>query len=120
MSTLTQFDLDFSGRLPASAQIGMDQARANADGRWVAVFDACVLAAARKKPEITSDDVLAEIESLPDPPETHNLSAIGAAMRRACSVGILRGTNRVKRSERPEKHGNRQNVWESKYFQGAK
>lgn len=115
MST-AQFDLDFSGRLSASAQIGMQQADDNANERWKHVFDACVLAASRKKAEITSDDVLAEIEALPDPPTTHNLSAIGAAMRRACGMGVLRGTDRVKRSERPEKHGNRQNVWESTYF----
>lgn len=115
----TQFTLNFSSRLPVSAQLGMQQADDNADGRWKHIFDACVLAAARKKPEITSDDVLAEIEALPNPPETHNLVAIGPAMRRACQMGVLRGTDRTKRSERPEKHGNRQNVWESKYFTGS-
>lgn len=115
MST-QQFDLNFSSRLPVSAQIGMKQADDNANERWKHVFDACVLAAAKKKPEITSDDVLAEMEALPNPPSTHNLGAIGSAMRRACDMGILRGTNRTKRSERPEKHGNRQNVWESLYW----
>jgi hypothetical protein len=35
-------------------------------------------------------------------------------------MGILKGTNRVKRSERPEKHGNRQNIWESKVYGGYK
>jgi hypothetical protein len=112
MSTL-QFQLDFSGRLPASAQRGMAQSDANADPRWKTFFDACVLAAARKKAEITSDDVLAELEALPHPPSTHNLAAIGSAMLRAEKAGILRHTNRVKRSQRPEKHGNRQNCWES-------
>jgi hypothetical protein len=112
-----QLALDYSGRLPAGAQEGMAQADANADPKWRHHFDACVLAAARKKPEITSDDVLAELESLPNPPQTHNLAAIGAAMVRASKMGILGGTNRVKRSERPEKHGNRQNVWESKVYQ---
>jgi len=116
MSTQQQFSIDFDKRLPVSAQIGMQQADDNANEKWKHIFDACVLAAAKKKAEITSDDVLAEIEALPNPPETHNLNAIGPAMRRAAVMGIIRGTNRVKRSERPEKHGNRQNIWESKYF----
>jgi len=111
-----QFALDFSGKLPASAQAGRAQSDENADPRWRHIFDACVLAAAKKKPEIVSDDVLAEIEKLPNPPRTHNLSAIGAAMHRACQMGILSATDRVKRSERPEKHGNRQNVWLSNYY----
>ncbi len=111
-----QFDLDFSGRIPVSAQIGMAQADQNADERWKHIFDACVLAAARKKPEITSDDVLAEIEALPNPPDTHNLAAIGPAMMRAAKMGILKSTDRVTRSQRPNKHGNRHTVWQSNYF----
>lgn len=116
MST-QQFDFDFSGRLPVSAQIGMEQADQNANERWKHIFDACVLAAARKKPEITSDDVLAEIEALPNPPSTHNLSAIGPAMIRAGRMGIIRGTERTKRSSSLEKHGNLQRVWESKVWE---
>jgi len=117
MPTL-QFALDFTQKLPAPTQEriadGMRQADENADSRWRHIFDGCVLAAARKKPEITSDDVLAEIEALPDPPNTHNLAAIGPAMKRAAEMGLLAYTDRVKRSERPEKHGNRQNIWISK------
>jgi hypothetical protein len=73
-------------------------------------------AAAKKKAEIVSDDVLAELELLPDPPDTHNLAAIGPAMQRAVKMGILRPTDRVKRSERVEKHGNRQNVYVSRVY----
>lgn len=62
-------------------------------------------------------DVLAEIEALPEAPSTHNLAAIGPAMTRANKMGILGWTDRVKRSERPDKHGNRQNVWISNYYQ---
>ena len=116
MSSHLQFDLDFSQRLPPTAQLGMKQADDNAKEDWKHWFDACVLAAAKKKPEITSDDVLAEIEALPHAPETHNLAAIGPAMIRAAKMGLLRGTDRVKRSDRPEKHGNRQNIWESKVY----
>lgn len=119
----SQFQLDFTGPLPPpvgdAMSAGMQQADDNANAQWKHVFDACVLAAARKKREITSDDVLTELEALPNAPSTHNLAAIGPAMVRAGAMGILRRTDRVKRSERPEKHGNRQNVWESLYFVGG-
>lgn len=119
-----QFELDFTRKVPPAIQdkirAGMTQADENAELRWKHVFDACVLAAARRLPELTSDDVLAEIEALPDPPNTHSLVAIGPAMSRACKMGILARTDRVKRSERPEKHGNRQNVWISNYYRSDK
>ncbi len=115
-----QFALDFTQKLPPSAQArihdGMAQADENAYLRWRAIFDACVLAAARKKAEITSDDVLAEIESLPHSPETHNLAAIGPAMKRAWANGILQRTSRFTRSTRPEKNGNLHAVWLSLYY----
>jgi hypothetical protein len=120
MTAPLQFDMDFSGKLPVSAQEGRAQSDANADSRWRHIFDGCVLAAAKKKPEIVSDDVLAEIEVLPNPPGTHNLAAIGGAMHRAYTMGVLRGTDRVKRSERPEKHGNRQNIWISNYYKAKR
>ena len=115
-----QFDLNFSGRLPASAQLGMQQADRNAAPEWKHVYDACVLAAARKKAEITSDDVLAELEALPNPPRTHNQSAIGPAMVRANRMKILEPTEQFVRSERPEKRGNLHRVWRSKQFVEAK
>ena len=111
-----QFQIDFNSKLPPSAQAGRAQADENANEKWKHIWDCCVLAAARKKPEIVSDDVLAEVELLGHAPTTHNLSAIGAAMHRAYKMGILSGTDRVKRSERPEKHGNRQNIWGSNYY----
>ena len=118
-----QFALDFTAKLPAAAQAriadGMKLADDNAESRWKHIFDGCVLAAARKKPEITSDDVLAEIEALPNPPSTHNLAAIGPAMKRAAQMGILRRTDRFCRSSRPEKNGNLHAVWVSKYFAGV-
>lgn len=115
-----QMALDFTQRMTAAAQIrtleGMQRADQNANDKWKHFWDGCVLAAARRKPEITSDDVLAEIESLPQPPTTHNLAAIGPAMKRAAAKGILSYTERVQRSQRPEKHGNRQNIWTSNVF----
>lgn len=121
---LNQFHLDFTEKLPAAVQErianGMQQADDNADGRWKHIFDACVLAAARKKPEITSDDVLEEIENLPEAPSTHNLSAIGPAMKRAAEMGILKRTDRTVRSKRKLKNGNLHAVWISSYYQGER
>lgn len=88
----------------------------NADGRWKHIFDACILMAATKHSEITVDQVITEMEALPNPPTTHNLSAIGSAMKRAAEMGVLTYTDRVRRSERPKKHGNRHNVWISNYY----
>src|ERR1035437_7388463 len=119
MTEPIQYEFDLSGRLPVSAQVGMAQADANANERWKHIFDACVLAAARKKPEITSDDVLAEIEVLPGAPSTHNLSAIGPAMKRAWKMGILRPTDRTVRSRLPHKNGNLHTLWTSNYFTGG-
>ena|SRR5579863_5100926 len=120
MAADLQFALDFERKLPPSAQIGMQVADDNASVRWKHMWDACVVAAARKLAELTSDDVLAEYEGLQHPPGTHNLAAIGPAMRRAFEMGVLKGTDRTKRSERPEKHGNRQNVWISNYYEGMR
>jgi hypothetical protein len=115
-----QYGLDFTQRLPAQAQAkiadGMRQADEHAAPKWKHFFDGCVLAAAKKKQEITSDDVLTEIEALPDPPETHNLAAIGPAMKRAAAMGVIAPTDGVKRSERKEKRGNYHKIWRSKVF----
>lgn len=119
-----QFALDFTQKVPAAIQekirAGMKQADDNSDLRWRHVFDACVLAAARKKPELTSDDVLAELEMLPGAPSTHNLAAIGPAMKRAAQMGILTRTDRFVRSTLKRKNGNLHAVWISNYCGNAK
>jgi hypothetical protein len=113
-----QFELSFSGRLPASAQIGMQQADDNANAIWKRIIDDCILAVARRLPELTVDDVLDEYEKLPTNvrPSTHALDALGPAMIRAGKAGILKSTGRVMRSKRPGKHGNRHSIWASRYF----
>lgn len=110
-----QYSLDYDAKLPPSAQDGMARADENADGRWKHIWDGCVLAAARRLPELTSDDVLEEFEKLNHPPQTHNLSAIGPAMQRAWKMGILKPTGRVLRSTRKIKNGNLHSVWTSNY-----
>lgn len=116
-----QFALDFTEKqtLPPAAQAriqaGMQQADDNANERWKHIWDGCVLAAARRLHELTSDDVLEEFEKLKHAPGTHNLAAIGPAMKRAWKMGVLKPTDRVVRSTRPEKNGNRHNIWVSTY-----
>lgn len=120
MNSDGQFEIDWTQKLPPAVQEkiaeGMAQADENADAKWKHFWDGCVLAAARRKPEITSDDVLAEMESLPNPPTTHNLSAIGPAMRRGWKMGILKPTEKIVRSERPEKRGNYHRTWASTVY----
>jgi hypothetical protein len=114
---------DFSGKLPPEVQekiaAGMQQADENADSRWKYMWDACVVAAAKRLAELTSDDVLEEYEKLKYQPGTHNLSAIGPAMKRAMKMGALSPTDRTARSKRIEKNGNLHVIWKSNLF-GAK
>jgi hypothetical protein len=114
------FDFTEKQSLPPAVQEriaeGMQQADENADGRWKHIWDGCVLAVARCMAELTADDVRREFEKLYKPPHTHNLAAIGPAMRRACKMGILSRTDRVIRSHIPGEHGNRHNIWISNYF----
>ncbi len=114
-----QFELDWNSKLPPSAQIGMQQADANAEPRWKREIDACILAVARRLAEFTVDDVLAEIESLPCPFETHNLAALGPRMKEVSkSLGYMEATDQVRRSKRPEKNGNLHRVWRSRIYAG--
>jgi len=112
MTDPIQFAIDFEAKLPASAQAGMAQADANADSR-----DACILAVARRLQEFTVDDVLSELESLPNPFNTHNLAALGPRMKEVSkTLDYMTATDRVQRSKRPVKHGNLMRVWRSNVF----
>lgn len=116
-----QFALDFTAKRPPAVQekiaAGMQQADENADERWKHFFDGCVLLAAKKNAEVTSDDVLAELEALSKPPHTHNLAAIGPAMKRGWKMGILSPTEKIVRSARLEKKGNYHRVWRSNVYE---
>lgn len=114
-----QFEIDFSGRLPVSAQEGMAQADENADDRWKRWVDGCIQAVATEKQEFTVDDVLARLEALPSPPDTHNLAALGPRMREVSkTLKYMTATERVVRSQRIEKRGNFHRVWRSNLFRG--
>ena len=120
MAASRQFALDFSAKRPPEVQAkiadGMERADENANHFWKRIIDAAIVAVARRLPELSVDDVLAEMESIPNCPKTHALDALGPAMSRARRDKILSPTDRVVRSQRPEKHGNRHSVWKSNYW----
>lgn len=117
-----QISLNFSGRLSPEVQEAMGRCYANADPYWKPLVYACVVAVARRKAELTSDDVLAELDAINairkelNQPlyETHNLRAIGPAMQQAAKNGIIEATDQMVRSDRAGKHGNNHRVWSSK------
>lgn len=113
--------LDFTQKLPPAAQEkiadGMAQADRNANEKWKHFYDGCVLAVATRLEELTSDDVLEEMLKLHgEVPKTHNLAAIGPAMKRAKEMGVIAPTERFLRSKRLEKNGNLHRVWKSNYY----
>jgi hypothetical protein len=120
-----QYELDYTSKVPPSVQEqireGMAQAEQNACQEWKTVITGCILAVARKLPELTVDDVLSEIESIPESqrPSTHNLSALGPMMRNAAKDGLISRTGKFLRSEREIKRGNLHAVWASNYFRKA-
>jgi hypothetical protein len=111
---------DFTSQQPLEVrqriEAGMRQADENADPKWKHMWDAIVVAVARRMPELTADDVQDEYETLQHPPGTHNMAAIGPAMKRAMVMGVLTHTDQVRRSRHPAKHSNRHNVWISNYY----
>lgn len=113
----TQFQLDFDRKLPVSAQIGMETADENASQIWKRWIDGVIQSVARKQEEFTVDEIYTELEALPNPPSTHNLSAIGPRMKKvAAELGYMTATEKVLRSKRPGKNGNLSRVWRSNLF----
>ena len=112
-----QYQIDWDKALPPTAQEGMAQADSNANEKWKRWIDGAIQAVARTHEEFTVDDVLAELERLPNPPDTHNLAALGPRMKEVSKVlGYMVATDSVRRSKRPEKNGNLHRVWKSKIF----
>lgn len=114
MSAPLQFDIDFSGKLPISAQLGMAQADANAKTEWKRVIDGLILNCALELQEFTVDDVVGRFERLPFPPRTHRLCAIGPRMKEvAKTLKYMKPTDKFTRGSRPVSHGNLHRIWRS-------
>jgi hypothetical protein len=117
MTEPLQFSIDWDAKLPVSAQIGMERCDSHANVLWKRWTDGAIQAVARRLEYFTVDDVLSELEAMPNPPDTHNLAALGPRMKEVAKVlGYMEATNEVKRSKRPEKHGNLMRVWKSKLY----
>ena len=114
-----QFTLDYDSKLPPSAQEGMAAADSHADPVWKRWIDGCIQQVARSLQEFTVDDVLEALEKLPNPPDTHNLAALGPRMKEvAKTLGYMEPTDRVQRSKRSIKKGNLHRVWRSRIYAG--
>src|ERR1700693_4706971 len=91
------YELDFSGKLPPSAQDGMAVADQNSREEWKRYVDGCIQRVAIKFPEFTVDDVLDALDALPFSPSTHNLAALGPRMKEVSkTLGYMTATERVK------------------------
>lgn len=117
---MQQFQIDFDQKLPPSAQLGMQQADANADERWKRWVDGCIQDVARRLEFFTVDDVIKALRELPNPPGTHNLSALGPRMQKvSAELGYMVATNENRRSKIAGKNGNLHRVWQSKLYRKA-
>ena len=114
---MMQLQIDYDQKLPVSARFGMAQADENADESWKRVVDGAILAVARRLPEFTVDDVLEELERIPNAPNTHNLAALGPRMKAVSKeLRYMEATEKCRRSQRGVKHGNLHRVWRSRLY----
>jgi hypothetical protein len=119
-----QFEFDLSRKLPSSAEEGMQRALDNSDPAWNRAVHSCVMTVARRIQKLSVDNVLDELDVVNETRkelghplfDTHNAAALGPVMKRAADDGVLISTGTTVRSKRPEKHGNRHTLWESKLF----
>lgn len=123
-----QYAIDWTAKRPPEVQAkiekGMREAEEHADPFWKVVLSGCILAVARRRAELSVDDVLEELDAVNqerirrgDPKvETHHLCAIGPAMQRAFKDGLISPTDRVVRSKIGHKNGNLHAVWKSNHY----
>lgn len=118
MSNTQQFGLDFSQRLPVSAQIGMKQADDNANENWKRETDAAIRQVALTHELFTADEVRAEMDRNKFHWTTHNPSALGPRLKDvAKTLRYMVPTDQFKRSARPVSHGKLLRVWQSRIYQ---
>lgn len=79
---------------------------------WKLAAAACIRHLAERKPEITADDVVEDLEQFFPSVTTHNLAALGPVFRNAAKSGVIRNTNRMVQSRIPRRH-RKITVWKS-------
>lgn len=71
---------------------------------------------ARRLPDLTADDVRAEVERT-GMDQPHHVNAYGAAMLAAARRGSIRRTMQLRYSERPEAHSHGNPIWDSLIYE---
>jgi hypothetical protein len=106
--------------MPNSAEVARDEAVArveeHASADWLAAAATAVGMLAMFYPEFTTDDVwecLVEVEA------THEPRALGPVMMKAARRGLIRKTDRVQNSRRPQCHARPVAVWSSLIHNGS-
>lgn len=98
-----------------SKREAMHRAEVNADRDWLAEAGMAVSLLALARLEITTDDVWQAMDDAGV--VTHEPRAMGPVMKRAAAHGLVRKTDRVRNSVRPECHCRPVAVWESLIYQ---
>jgi len=97
--------------------VGMARAINHANPAWVLAASKAVVAAAREKRTLTTDDVVTRIDANTT---THELRALGPVMRRAAIDGVIEKALQlpIKCATRPSNHRRPLTVWKSLIFNG--
>ena len=93
----------------AARDAAIDQVEAHADAEWKRHALEAVARLARERRRFTTDDVWAVMGKV----GTHEPRAMGAVMRQAFRLGLVRGTEDYVKSKRVACHGRPLRVWES-------
>ena len=99
----------------AAKDEAMDRVNANADDAWKELMLRIVEQTAKELPRLTSDDMMARYDALPEPkPTTHELRALGPIVSKAAALGwIEKAETTGKNSRRQTLHASPRTVWVS-------
>jgi hypothetical protein len=90
----------------------IERVEQNTDPNWAHDAQRAISYLARSRPEFTTDDVW-EFLHRHGVNAPHEPRALGALMRNAARAGLIKPTDRVRPSDRPECHRNPKRVWRS-------
>lgn len=107
---MTQGDLlDLAASIAAKDE-AVQRVASNADPDWMRQAVDGIWALALNADTLTTDDVW---DAIPDAATTHEPRALGAAMKRAASLGYITATDTYRPSARPACHARPVRVWRS-------
>lgn len=88
----------------------------NAGQEWRDKMAFLIDGLARRMPDLTADDVRAEVERT-GTDQPHHVNAYGAAMLAAAKRGSIKRTMTLRQSERPEAHSHGNPIWLSLIYE---